>query len=762
LTFKHKGLIIWRLKDNSASDPAGALWPGVSRYYQLFLVLNALKRMAIENSQNIIMQDSITSSPDSSVPVEQANSNERPSPVLGEGSEAESANVLFIDIVGFTNLSVNQQRQALKQLLQAVRSTDEFKRASAADQILGLPTGDGMALVFLNTTPVEPTCCAKNISRALRSGKQLFGVRMGVHSGPVYRDQDIDDKLNVTGDGINLAQRVMSCGDDGHILLSSSAVEFLTSFDDWAEQIHDLGEAKVRHGRQVHIFNLCGPGFGNPSLPKIVRAQRRRRFSVMGGVAILGTVLLLAAFLIYYQQSSAGTPKIDSVAIFPFIVVDDSNDQKLQDAAEDIALHIRNDLVDVSNLTVKPAPDSLGRYRGKVIDAIAEGQSLDVQAVLKGTIIKQGDGAMIEISLTNVKTNSHIWSYRYPYSTNATRQISEDIIPRLSRKEISAEEHAKLDKNYTSNATASSLYNEGRRYFIQRKMGQSIEQFRKAIEQDPNYAPAHAGLANALSLSPGYDIMRPEEAYPAAKEEVRKALEIDNMNVEAHYTSGYIRANYDWDWENARKDFERALELSKSHDADALYYYAFNYLIPMKRMDEAIRTMQTALGLDANSPIINTNLGWTYYYAGRDREAFEQYRLTLGKYPDFSRIHRRLQEYYEKNRDYPAALAEYEKINAEDKKVLEESWNRQGERGYWERRLGQLEEKATGGGYVPLYDKAVIYTNLGRTEDALALLEGAVKERSEGLIKVNVNPVFQNLRSNQRFIKVVQGLRLPS
>jgi tetratricopeptide (TPR) repeat protein/class 3 adenylate cyclase len=719
--------------------------------------------MATDDNQNLTGHRPTPSLPELDTSIPPGHANDQTSSALDEGSAAESVTVLFIDIVGFAKLPVNQQRQALKELLKAVRSTDEYQRANAAVCLLRLPTGDGMALVFLNTTPVAPACCAKNIRKALRSGSRSCGIRMGIHSGPVYRDQDIDDKPNVTGDGINLAQRVMNCGDDRHILLSASVAEFLKAFDDWARQIHDLGEVKVKHDKLMHIFNLYGDDFGNPSPPRVVRARDRQRYMLLGGTALLAALLFLAVFLVYYLRPSPGNQKIDSIAIFPFTVIDNSNDGDLKNAAEDIALHIRNDLVDVSNLTVKPAPDSLRRYREmKEIDAIAEGRSLDVQVVLKGSIIKQGDGAVIEVSLTNVQTNSHMWSFRYPYSASATKQISEDIIPRLLKKAISKEEHDKLDKNYTNNATAANLYNEARRLLIQRKeLGTSIDLFRKAIEQDPNYSQAHAGLATALSLSPGYDVMRPEQAYTAAQEEVRKALDIDNKNVEAYYTSGYIRANYEWDWENARKDFERALELSKNHDADALYVYAFNYLIPMKRMDEAIRTMQAALSIDPNSAIINTNLGWTYYYAGRDKEAFDQYQKTLGKYPDFSRVHRRLQDYYDKNKNYPAALEEYAKLEPDDTK-LREALQTRGERGYWEHRLRKMEDRAARGSYVPLYDKAAIYANMGKTEEALSLLEEAVLERSEGLIKVNVNPVFQNLRSNPRFIKVIQSLHLPT
>jgi tetratricopeptide (TPR) repeat protein/class 3 adenylate cyclase len=710
--------------------------------------------MTTENNQNTKKSDevSLSTSPEPANPP-QPHLSDQTSAVLDEGSGAESANVLFLDIVGFTKLAVNRQRQVLKQLLEAVRSTEEYNRANAADQLLRLPTGDGMALVFLNTTPVAPVCCAKHICKALSSGSQSFGVRMGVHSGPVYRDENIDNRPNVTGDGINLAQRVMSCGDEGHIILSNTVAEFLRAFDEWRPQIHDLGEVKVRHDKVLHIFNLYGEGFGNPAQPAAVRSQRRRRYLMVAGAA-----LLVMAGLIFYLYYSGSRQKIDSIAIFPLSVTDPN----LESAAEDIALHIRNDLVDVSNLTVKPAPDSLMRYKGKEVDAVTEGRLLDVQAVMKGRIVKEADRTLIVIDLTDVRTNSHIRTLTFPYSTNATKQISAEIIERLSKQDLSAEEHAKLEKNYSNNDAASAFYNEGRRYFILRQLDKSIELFRKAIEADPNYAPARAGLADALSLSPGYDLGRPEEVYPEAKEEVEKALALDKENVEAYYTLGYIQANYYWDWENARKNFEQAIKLSKRHDADALYYYAFNYLIPMKRMDEAVRTMQAALNIDSNSPIINTNLGWTFYYAGRDREAFDQYQRTATKYPDFGRVQRRLQEYYEKNNNYEAALAEYKKTNPENAAALEEGWKKQGKKGYWSQRMKLLEAKAKSGKYVPQYDKAIVNAYLGNGDKALSQLEAAVKERSEGLIKLGVNPAFQGLRSNPRFIKILQSIKLPT
>src|SRR5438067_9489083 len=179
--------------------------------------------------------------------------------------ELEIAHVLFIDIVGYSKLLIDEQRDYLHTLNEVVRETDSFRAAEAAGKLTRLPTGDGMALVFA-TTPDAPVSCALQVSKALRSQPELR-VRMGIHSGPVSGITDVNDRSNVAGAGINLAQRVMDCGDAGHILLSKHVADDLEQYRQWQPCLHDLGECEVKHGAHVHVFNLYTDGVGNPAVP---------------------------------------------------------------------------------------------------------------------------------------------------------------------------------------------------------------------------------------------------------------------------------------------------------------------------------------------------------------------------------------------------------------------------------------------------------------------------------------------------------------
>lgn len=205
------------------------------------------------------------------------------------------AHVLFMDIVGYSKLiPMERQRRALRQLQSLVCDTQEFKRAEQSGRLLCLPTGDGMALVFLTPTPIEPVRCAIELGRALRAGGGI-PLRMGIHSGPVYAVADIRANKNVVGGGINIAQRVMDCGDAGHILLSKSVADVLDQVGGWAESLHDLGAFKVKHGLAVHVFNLCTDECGNRELP---RKYRRARALRRGAIIILVSALLAGVSLL--------------------------------------------------------------------------------------------------------------------------------------------------------------------------------------------------------------------------------------------------------------------------------------------------------------------------------------------------------------------------------------------------------------------------------------------------------------------------------
>src|SRR5438105_8579575 len=235
--------------------------------------------------------------------------------------QLEIAHVLFIDIIGYSKLSINDQRAAIDELNQVVRASEQFQNAEAAGRLLKIPTGDGMALVFY-TSPEVPAQCAVEISSALKEHPRLQ-LRMGIHSGPVSGVVDVNERANLTGAGINMAQRVMDCGDAGHILLSKHVAEDLEEYEQWRPLLHDLGTCEVKHGMRVGIANLYADQVGNPQLPKRFLALKKHRSHVRWAEAAIGLLVLaaiVAAFILLLRKPTRALLNIaeKSIAVLPF------------------------------------------------------------------------------------------------------------------------------------------------------------------------------------------------------------------------------------------------------------------------------------------------------------------------------------------------------------------------------------------------------------------------------------------------------------
>src|SRR5438067_11614022 len=235
--------------------------------------------------------------------------------------ELEIAHVLFLDIVGYSKLSVNEQHAQVEELNEIVRLCEQFRKAEAASRLLKIPTGDGMALVCY-ASPEEPAQCAVEISRALTDNAPLQ-VRMGIHSGPVSGVVDVNERTNVAGAGINIAQRMMDCGDAGHILLSKHVAEDLEHYDRWRPLLHDLGMCEVKHETRVSIANLYDGEIGNPRLPAKLRAVKKRRAHVRWAAmaaALLALVAIVVGIVMFSRnraRSTLAAPE-KSIAVLPF------------------------------------------------------------------------------------------------------------------------------------------------------------------------------------------------------------------------------------------------------------------------------------------------------------------------------------------------------------------------------------------------------------------------------------------------------------
>ena len=229
----------------------------------------------------------------------------------------EIGHVLFIDIVAYSKLLINEQKERVSQLTEIVLASAPVREASN-EQLVRLPTGDGMALVFRNS-PEEPVCCALEIAEALKAHPEVQ-VRMGIHSGPVSEVTDVSARTNIAGAGINLAQRVMDCGDAGHILVSKRLAEDLEQYPQWRSYLHELGECEVKHGVRLGVVNLYADGFGNPAVPGKFRKAKAARIAKLWKIAagVMVIILLVAGGLYYHSRESKPLTDKDTIVLADF------------------------------------------------------------------------------------------------------------------------------------------------------------------------------------------------------------------------------------------------------------------------------------------------------------------------------------------------------------------------------------------------------------------------------------------------------------
>jgi len=267
--------------------------------------------------------------------------------------ELEIAHVLFLDIVGYSKLSVNEQHAQIEELNEIVRLCEQFRKAEAAGRLLKIPTGDGMALVFYKS-PEEPAQCAVEISRALKDNARLQ-VRMGIHSGPVSGVVDVNERTNVAGGGINTAQRVMDCGDSGHILLSRHVAEDLAEYERWRPFLHDIGTFELKHGVRVSVSNFYSDEVGNSVLPSKLQAVRKHRSHVRwagisAALLVLGSIIAGVLFFARAPPTSALRVLDKSIAVLPFENL--SEEKQNQYFADGVQDEILTDLTKIADLKV--------------------------------------------------------------------------------------------------------------------------------------------------------------------------------------------------------------------------------------------------------------------------------------------------------------------------------------------------------------------------------------------------------------------------
>src|SRR5438552_4548312 len=651
----------------------------------------------------------------------------------------EIGHVLFIDIVGYSKLLIHEQTEQLQKLREIARATEQFRAAQAEGKLLRLPTGDGGALVF-SDSPETPVACALEISKALKNYPNLR-VRMGVHSGPVKEVTDLNEQANIAGAGINIAQRVMDCGDAGHILLSKRVADDLEHYSQWRSLLHELGECEVKHGLRISLLNLYGDEAGNPELPEKFRQAKAK------------------------GQTAPGAAPAKSVAVLPFVNMSaDKHDEYLSDGMTE---ELINALAKVPGLRV-PGRTSCFAFKGKTEADIFRkvGDQLQVNTVLEGSVRKAGDKLRVTAQLINVSDGYHLWSEDYDgdvkdiltFQSNVAKRVVEALQVKLGVEVARA-----LAKKPTENPEAHRLYLLGRYEFgkySEAGWTSSIRYYEQALKLDPNYALAYCGLADTYAYMGGV-VMPSKRAVVKEKEFAQKALELDPELPEAHLSLACALGGA-FDWRNALIEFDRAIELNPNL-AWAYEIYAW-FLGGVGRLDEAIAKDKKAIELDPLNSFFQSALAYFLYHARRYDDAIVQIKKTLELDPASTLARHLLGCCLLWKGDTAGAIAEFQR----SKIVVTGAWYQgllgyayaiSGDRPKAEQMLRELEEMAKRQ-YVNTTAFASIYLGLGEKEKALDWLEKSYEDQESACWYLTVEPVYDSVRNEPRFQAILKKLGL--
>ena len=577
----------------------------------------------------------------------------------------EIAHVLFIDIVGYSKLTTEEQSEALHELNVIVRNTETARDAEAASQLVFLPTGDGMALVFTGSEE-EPVECALEIAQALRA-KPSLPVRMGIHSGPVHHVADVNQRENIAGAGINIAQRIMDCGDAGHILVSKRVADDLAQSRRWQPYLHDLGDVEMKHGVLVSVVNLYADVIGNPEPPRKIElakvdapsataSDKRSRFLIpflIGGflfftLAVLAIIFVPAILREYRSQTATSTSggassnsiSEKSIAVLPFEnLSDDKQNAYFTDGVQD---EILTDLAKVADLKVI-SRTSVAQYKAAAARNLREiGQALGVAHVLEGSVQRIANKVRVNAQLLDARNDAHLWAQSYTRDLADAFGIQSEIAEAIAQQlqaHLSADEKARIAKPSTTDPVAYDLYLRARQLDdlsndpdAKGSLLQGINLLEEAVRRDPKFLRAYCLMAEThMDLYwGGFD--HTDQRRELARIALQKAEEIQPDAGEVHWQKGIYAYHGFRDYDQALKEFE----LAKQRLPNEARIYVNVGAVDRRtaRWNEAEANFKRAVELDPRNFVVLMEAGSLFQATRRYPEAKLLYEQCLGILPN--------------------------------------------------------------------------------------------------------------------------------
>jgi serine/threonine-protein kinase len=570
----------------------------------------------------------------------------------------EIGHVLFIDIVGYSQLLITQQSEQIETLRRIVRGTAQFREAEAEGKLLRLPTGDGGALVF-RTTPEAPVLCALEIARELKKHPELK-VRMGIHSGPVNAITDLNEQANIAGAGINIAQRVMDCGDAGHILLSKHVAEDLEHFPRWQPYLHELGDCEVKHGVRVSLVNLYTDDAGNAALPARLATQKRSsatgkrsaRFRmllvaavilvVLGVLALIFTPAILKSFRFATSGDKAAPASIPekSIAVLPFQnLSDDKQNAFFADGVQDEVL---TDLSKVADLKVI-SRTSVAQYKDAATRNLRDiGQALGVAHVLEGSVQRIANNVRVNAQLIDARNDAHLWAQTYTRDLADVFGIQSEIAEAIAQQlqaHLSPDEKVRMAQPVTTDPVAYDLYLRARQLDdlsndpdAKGSLLQAISLLEEAVRRDPKFLRAYCLMVEThLDLYwEAFD--HTDQRRELARVALQKAEEIQPDAGEVHWMKGVYAYHGLRDYNRALRELEKAKELLPN---EARIYVTIGAIDRRTdRFREAETNFRRAVELDPRNFIVLMEAGSTFQAMRRYPEAARLYKQALSILPN--------------------------------------------------------------------------------------------------------------------------------
>ena len=543
--------------------------------------------------------------------------------------QLEIAHVLFIDIVGYSKLSINDQHAAIEELNQIVRASEQFQRAEAANRLIRIPTGDGMALVFY-TNPEAPAQCAVEISRALKEHPRLQ-VRMGIHSGPVSGVVDVNERANLAGAGINMAKRVMDCGDAGHILLSKHVAEDLEEYEHWRPFLHDLGTCEVKHGMRVKRHQ---PLLGRYSAIREAAAANCRPsrntaptcvgLKLAAALLVLGAIIAGVFFFARRPTTSALRVLDKSIAVLPF--ENRSEDKANAYFTDGVQDEILTNLAKIADLKVISRTSVL-QYKSGVARNLREiAQQLGVANVVEGSVQRSGNSVRVNAQLVDARTDAHLWAQTYDRDLADVFAIQSEIAKAIAdqlQAKLSPNEKKAIEQPPTTDLAAFDLYSRAKSLLLTASFSvtsdpdrrKAIELLDEAVKRDPSFFDAYCQLACAHE---NLYAVRGSDHTPArlalAEAAVQAATRLRPDAAETHLA----RAQYLY---YGLRDYAGALaELEIARRAlpnDPRLFELTGYILRRRgQQEEGLQNLERAVELDPRNFYTLQQIALSYQYLG--------------------------------------------------------------------------------------------------------------------------------------------------